>query len=110
MKRKTCEECGGRIERKKVEFAVYGESLGLFSAEVCTKCGEELFDDETSDRIDEVAKKKGLWGLEAQTKVTRVGSSYAVIINKKIAEFMDLRVGEEVHVYPESKKKIVVDV
>ena len=108
MKRKTCEECGGTVMEKKVEFKLYGEPLGFFPAEVCTKCGEEIFDEETSDAIDKVAKDKGLWGLEAQTKLTRVGSSYAIIINKKIVDFMGLKPGEEVHVHPESKKKIVI--
>lgn len=110
MERKKCEECSGNIKRKKVDFKIYGESLGLFPAEVCTKCGEEIFTEETSDAIDEAAKRKGLWGLEAQAKITRVGSSYAVIINKKIAEFMGLKQGEAVHIHPETRKKIVIQV
>ncbi len=108
MERQKCEECGGKIKKTKVEFGLYGQSLGHFPAEVCTQCGEEIFDEETSDRIDRIAKEKGLWGLEAQAKVTKVGSSYAVILNKRLVDFMGLKLGEEVHLYPEGKNKIII--
>ncbi len=108
MERQKCEECRGKIKKAKVEFSLYGQSLGSFPAEVCTQCGEELFDEETSDRIDQIAKEKGLWGLEAQAKVTKVGSSYAIILNKRLVEFMGLKLGEEVRLYPEGKDKIII--
>lgn len=110
MKREKCEECGGKIVKKNVEFSLYGESLGFFPAEVCTKCGEEVFDEETSDKIDEVAKQKGLWGLSARTKIGRVGTSIAVTINKQIAQFMQLQKGKEVIVHPQTKKKLMIEV
>ena len=110
MARNKCEECGGKVARKEVEFKLYKESLGNFPAEVCLSCGEELFDEETSDRIDAAAKERGLLGLGAQTKLAQVGSSIAVTINKKIVNFMQLEKGEEVNVYPESKKRLVVEI
>lgn len=110
MKRITCEECGGRIMKKEVEFKIYEESIGFFPAEVCTKCGEEIFDEKTSDMIDESAKKKGLWGLDAHATVTQVGTSLALVINKKIAGFLNLKRGEQVYIHPESKRKIVIEV
>lgn len=109
MKRKVCEECSGRIVKKKVEFTLYGESLGFFPAEVCVKCGEEVFDEATSDKIDEVAKNKGLWRIGASATVTQVGSSLAVVINKKISDFLGLKKGREVYVHPESKRRIVIE-
>lgn len=110
MKREQCEECRGKIIKKEVEFKMYGESLGFFPAEVCTKCGEEIFTEETSDNIDEIAKKKGLWGLDAKAKVTQVGSSIALVINKKIAAFLNLKRGEEVYMHPENKRKVIIEV
>lgn len=109
MKRKICEECGGKIVEKKVPFSLYGQELGQFPAEVCSKCGEEVFDEEVSEEIDRVAQQRGLWGLEAQTKITKIGSSFAVIIGKKIAEFAGFEQGMPVHVHPESKGKIVIE-
>lgn len=110
MARNKCEECGRKLAKKEVEFKLYGESLGKFPAEVCLSCGEELFNEETSDKIDALAKERGLWGLGAQTKLAQVGSSIAVTINKKIADFMQLEKGEEVNIYPENKKRLIIDV
>lgn len=108
--RNKCDECSGKIMKKNVEFKLYGESLGFFPAEVCSKCGEEVFDEQTSDLIDESAKKKNLWGLEAKARVTQVGSSIALIINKRIAQFLGLKKGEEVYVHPESRNKISIEI
>ena len=101
-------ECGGIMVRKKVDFSMYGVSLGKFEAEVFKKCGEELFSEEVSDQIDEVAKKKGLWGLEAQTKVGKAGDSLIIRVNKKIADFYDLKQGEEVTIAPKDKEELCI--
>ncbi len=108
MKRKICEECGGKIIHKMVDYILLGENLGKFPAEVCTKCGEQVFDEEVSEKIDVIAKQKGLWGLQAKTRVGKIGNSFNVLINSKIAKFLELKKGEEVVVYPESKNKLVI--
>ena len=41
----TCEK--GILERKKVDFMLYGEFIGKFDADVCSKCGEKFFEVET---------------------------------------------------------------
>ena len=59
--RAKCPICNiGTMDKKEVTFSLYGENLGRFRADVCNKCGEEFFDEDASDRIDEAAKKKGL--------------------------------------------------
>jgi len=108
--RKICEECGGKIIKKKVDHCYLGEFIGNFPAEVCQKCGEVVFDEGVSKEMTEIVKQKGLWGLGARTKVGKVGSSLDVKINKKIADFMGLTKGEEVEIYPESKNKLVISV
>ena len=105
-----CSECGGKIVKKKVDFSVYGISLGKFEAEVCQKCGEELFSEEVSDQIDEAAKKRGLWGLESRTRVGIAGDGLVIRVNKRIAQFMGLRKGEEVTLIPESKHLLKIEV
>lgn len=87
---------------------MYGASLGKFEAEVCKKCGEELFSEEVSNQIDEAAKKKGLWGLEAHTKVGKAGDSLIIRVNKKIADFYGLKQGEEVTIMPKDKDEFSV--
>lgn len=108
FKRKFCEECKGKIVKKEVNHYYLGEFIGKFPAEVCQKCGEVVFDEDVSKKMTEIVKKKDLWGLSARTKIGKVGSSLDVKINKKIADFLKLKKGEEVTVYPENKRKLVI--
>ena len=102
-----CFACGGKVERKKVPFNMYGIKLGNFEAEVCTKCGEVVFDEKVSDQIDKVAKEKGIWGLERKSKVIMSGNSMAIRIPKSIVDFLKIKQGEDVFIHPEEHKLIV---
>ncbi|MFH1915939.1 MAG: hypothetical protein ABIJ21_01625 [Nanoarchaeota archaeon] len=105
-----CYVCGkGNLEHKKMPFSMYGIRLGTFDAETCPACNEIFFTEESSDKIDTIAKKKGLFGLEAKTKIGKVGNSIDVKISKRLAEFAGLKKGEEVRIYPEGKKKLVIE-
>ena len=70
MERTKCEGCGGKIEKKDVEYKLFDVGLGRFSAQVCAKCGE-VYTEETSAEMTRIAKEKGLWGLSAKTTVGR---------------------------------------
>lgn len=110
MKRTKCEECGGKIVKKKVDYIFLGENLGKFEAEVCSKCEEKVFDEDVSKKISTIAKKRGLWGLASKAKVNQVGNSIAVTIASKIAKFTNLKKGEEVRVYPENRHRLIVEI
>ncbi|MCK4589587.1 MAG: hypothetical protein KAT77_04030 [Nanoarchaeota archaeon] len=106
-----CWECKtGKYSYKNVDFSVHGISLGKFKAKVCNKCKDTVFDEKVSDKIDALAKKKGLWGLESHTKVGKVGNSLDIKIAHKVAKFLELKKGEEVTIYPESKNRLIVDI
>jgi YgiT-type zinc finger domain-containing protein len=107
MKNQKCYECGGKIVKKKVPFKIYGTSLGNFVAEVCSKCGEKVFDEETSHEIERLAKNKGLWGMAKKVKIVKIGNSLAVRIPKHIAEFLQLKQGKETIMHPEKKKLVI---
>ncbi len=102
-----CEQ--GQLKKKEVPYRLYGELVGYFKAEVCNKCGEVFFDEETSQEISKAAKAKNLWGLGSRTKIGQAGSTLDIRLPKKIIEFLNLRKGEEVTIYPESKQKIIVE-
>lgn len=110
MIRDKCDECGGKLVEKNVDFNMFDVMLGKFPAEVCSKCGEEVFTEETSAKIDTVAKEKGLYGLAASTTVGKSGDSLDIRINKRIAEFVNLQKGQTVMVHPEGKNRIVITV
>ena len=103
----VCEK--GVLKNAKVPFSMYGVVLGTFEAEVCSACGETFFTEEASDLIDAAAKKKGVWGLEAKTKIGQAGNSIDVKISKKLADFTGLKKGEEVRIYPDGKNRLVIE-
>jgi len=107
MKCYICEQ--GTLKRTKAPFAIYGVGLGSFDAEVCPACREVFFTEESSDKIDAAAKKNGLWGLEAKTKIGLVGNSIDVKISKRLAAFTGMKKGEEVRIYPEGKNKLIIE-
>ena len=110
MKRTKCEECGGKIERRTVGYNYLDEHIGRFPAEVCAKCGEIVFDEKISDEIEKIVKENGMYGLGATTRVAIAGSSFVIRVTKKIADFLKLKKGEEVHIHPEGRKRLVVEI
>lgn len=103
-----CEK--GTLQKKKVPYTLYGVHVGDFDAEVCSACHETFFDEQTSRKMSEQAKKKELWGLSAKTKIGKVGSTLDVRFPKRIIDFLELKKGGEVTMYPEDKHKIVIEV
>ena len=103
-----CEK--GRLTKKRVDYNLYGVNIGKFNAEVCDKCWEIFFDEDTSKRMTEIAKKKGLWGLQTKTKIGQAGTTLDVRLPKKIIEFLNLKKGKEVEIYPEGKNRIVISI
>ena len=110
MKLTKCPECGGKIQKKIMSYILIGVELGKFPTLFCNKCGEQFYEENVLDKIDEVAKKKGLLGLEHKTKLNVLGNSLAVRLSKNQIDFGKLKKGEEVVVYPESKSKFVIEI
>ena len=104
-----CPVCEGRLRRVKREYTYSDIVLGEFDAEACDRCGEVFFTEEASDAIDRMAKERGLWGIEARTKVSYSGNSLIVRIPKEVAEFMGLERGDGVRLRPEGKRRLVVE-
>ena len=102
-----CEK--GNLEKKKVPYELLGEKIGMFDAEVCPSCGEVFFDEETSRKITAATKMKGLWGLGSRTKIGQAGSTLDIRLPKRIINLLKLKKGEDVMIYPESKKRLIVE-
>ncbi|MDP7115905.1 MAG: AbrB/MazE/SpoVT family DNA-binding domain-containing protein [Candidatus Woesearchaeota archaeon] len=103
-----CPMCNkGILHKKTIKEYMFGTYLGQFPAEVCTKCNESFTDTETTRKIEEVAKKKGIWNLGKKTKITRTGNSLAVRIPKEIADHLNLKEGKEAYIHPEKNKLII---
>lgn len=110
MKEK-CYICAkGSLEKETVDYKLYGVNIGKFDAEVCGKCGEIFFNEETSRKMTQIAKRKGIWGLQTKTKIGQSGTTLDIRLPKRIIDFFKLKKGREVEVYPEGKNKLVVSI
>ena len=104
----TCPVCEkGTLRKGMIKEQFYGVYLGDFPADICNSCGESFTDSATTLRIEEAAKKKGVWGLGSRTKITKTGNSLAVRIPKKIAEYLKLKNGKEAYIHPEQDKLVI---
>ncbi|MBS3145597.1 AbrB/MazE/SpoVT family DNA-binding domain-containing protein [Candidatus Woesearchaeota archaeon] len=104
-----CPLCGkGKLKLVKEKHVMFGVDLGTYPAEKCTFCSEIFTGSSIIKKIEEMAKKKGIWGLGATTKITKTGNSLAVRIPKKIVKYLKLKNSEEVYIYPE-KDKIIIE-
>ena len=103
-----CEK--GHLLKKKVDYELYGVSIGKFNAEICDKCGDTFFSEEESKKMTEIAKRKGIWGLQSKTKIGQSGTTLDIRLPKRIIDFFNLKKGKEVEVYPEGKNKLVISI
>ena len=86
---------------------MFGVYLGEFPAEVCSNCNESYTNSAITKEIESIARKKGLWGLGATTKITKTGNSLAVRIPKKIVDYLNLKNGKKAYLHPEKDKLII---
>ena len=84
-----CEK--GVLKVKEVPYTIYGEPVGNFKGEVCEQCGETFFDEDVSKKMTEIAKKKGLWGLQAKTKIGQAGTTLDIRLPKRIIESLPIK-------------------
>jgi len=103
----VCGRSGMKREMRKSEF--YGFDLGRYSAEVCASCGEVFWKETDVKKMEERAKKLGIWGLEHRTKVAVAGNSLMVRIPKSIAKFIGLKKGETVSMHPLGRDKLLIE-
>lgn len=100
-----CEK--GKLVPVREKHVLFGVNLGTYPGERCTACGEVFTDSSAMEKIEIIAKKKGIWGLGATTRITKTGNSLAVRIPKKIADYLKLRSGKEAYVHPEKDRLII---
>ena len=97
----------GNLKKQIIKEEMFGVYLGNFPAQVCSACSESFTDSKTTKKIEEIAKKKGIWGLGVKTKITRTGNSLAIRIPKKIADYLKLKEGKEAYVHPDAGRLVV---
>ena len=103
-----CPICNqGELKKAKIREEQFGVFLGEYEGLQCMACNESFFDDVTTKKVIEKAKKMGMFGIDAKTKIARSGNSLAVRIPKRIVDFLKLKEGKEVKIHPAGNKLII---
>lgn len=63
-----CPECNNEMIDKKVGYRYKGKYFGEYNAEVCIKCKDIYFTEESFKEIEKRAKELGVWGKDARKK------------------------------------------
>lgn len=57
-----CDECGGKLERKKLPYKILDQTIGEYPMLQCNKCREILIEGPVASDIEKELKKRGLFG------------------------------------------------
>ncbi len=106
-----CDECNkGVLRKQKVDYKLLGQNLGEFDALVCSVCSETIFTGDTFQKIELIAKEKGLWGISAKTRIGTSGNALDVKIPRSVVSFLNLKKGQEVFIEPIDGKRFQVEI
>ncbi len=101
-----CPICNkGELKKQRVAVEKYGTLIGTFKADVCSACGEQIFDSKEATKVEEKIKELGLWGAPVPTRIYKVGGNFVVSIKKKIAQALGINKPMDVILIPEAKNK-----
>lgn len=101
----TCPICeSGTLRKRKVAVEKYGVAVGEFEAEVCTKCGEQIFSEKEAARIESKITSLDLWGNPVDSRIYKVGGNFVVSIKKTVAKTMGIDRPVGVRLIPQAKK------
>jgi|SRR3989344_3210971 len=105
--------CGNELEEIKTEMDFFDGKLIVrdVKAFYCGNCKEELFDSEEGNRIfDPVSKLSAGYMFESRKKIAKVGNSYAIPVSKEIADYMQIKKGEDILIKVKNPKRLIVEV
>ncbi|MFH1587092.1 MAG: YgiT-type zinc finger protein [Candidatus Diapherotrites archaeon] len=104
--------CGANMEKIKTEMDFHDGQVIVrnVTAFYCPKCKEELFDSKEGDRIfGQVSKLNIAQSFESRKKITKVGNSFAIPVSKEIADYMQIKKGEDIKIKVQNQKRLIVD-
>lgn len=103
-----CPDCGVRYKVEKTDFEYQGIVVRGIKCLRCPRCGDELFTPEQYDairaRVMAIAPP-----LRLTRKISRAGGRPTLYLPEDLVKVAGLKVGDEVDIYLEGKRKIVVE-
>lgn len=102
--------CGGALKKSKCSVEFYGIDFGIKDCEACTSCGSEYLDQEVMKKLEEEVKKRKIFALERNVRVTKSGNSLVIRIPREIAEFLDIGYLSSLRMFPVEKGRLEIEV
>lgn len=103
-------KCGGKLKKTVSNVEFFGIDFGPKPANVCTKCGSEYISQEVMEEIEREVKKRGLFGLERRSRVSKSGNSLVIRLPKEIVESLKIKRNAPVVIYPSERRRLVIEV
>ena len=105
--------CGNKLREIRTEMDFFEGKLIMrdVKAFYCSKCKEELFESKEGNRVfDEISKTGTRYSFETRKRIAKVGNSFAIPVSKEIADYMQIKKGEEIIVRVKDQKRLVIEV
>jgi YgiT-type zinc finger domain-containing protein len=104
--------CGEKLKKIKTEMDFFDGNVIVRNVKAfyCPNCKEEVFDSKEGDRIfGKVSKLNIAMPFESRKKITKVGNSFAIPVSKEIADFMQIKKGEDIQIKVQNNRRLIVD-
>ncbi|MEK6974242.1 MAG: hypothetical protein AABW41_03340 [Nanoarchaeota archaeon] len=102
--------CGGIIEWKNEKVIIEDIDCGVLDIEICPKCGEKYFPEESMETVENKLKEAGLWGVpRKEVTLWKSGNSVLLRIPGDMAKKLNLKPDEKVTIYAEGKNKVIIN-
>lgn len=102
--------CGGTLKKSQCSVEFYGIDFGIRDCEMCTSCGSEYLDQEVMKSLEEEVKKRKIFALERNVKVTKSGNSLVIRVPREIAEFLNIGYLSSLRMFPVEKGRLEIEV
>jgi len=103
-----CPKCSMPYKRAKCDYEQYGIVMRNVPCFKCPKCGDEIF---SPEQVRFIREKIHLFAPQIKVirKISKAGKRPAIYLPERIVETMGLSSGDEVTIYLEGKKRIVIE-
>jgi len=104
--------CGKKMKGIKTEMDFFDGSVMVRDVNgfYCSECKEELFDSKEGDKIfEKVSKLNVIRPFESRKKIAKVGNSFAIPVSKEIADYLQIKKGEDIQIKVQNRNRLIID-
>ena len=103
-----CPKDGAAYVKDRCDYEQFGVLIRNMDCLKCPKCSDELF---TPEQVRVIRERIAALAPEVRLvrKISRAGKRPALYLPQDIVKRLDLSVGQDVSIYLEGKKRIVIE-